>query len=83
MKVVFYLKGSVQLTWRVPVPEQFNFQLMVKMVRADGQFLAEGVYVQASEIAAILLEHENEEMIDDDAPNVGVIHQNKVRRLVS
>ena len=82
MRVIFYLKGSVRVDWRVPMPENFNFQIMVKMIRADGQFLAEGVYIQASEIAAILLNLDDDEE-DERVPNVGVHHANKVKRLVS
>lgn len=82
MRVVFFLKGAVRVDWRVPQPENFNFQIMVKMIRADGQFLAEGIYIQASEIAAILLNHEDEDA-DDTLSNAGVQHQGKVRRLVS
>lgn len=83
MRVVFYLKGAVRVDWRVPQPENFNFQIMVKMIRADGQFLAEGVYIQASEIAAILLNVDDEDEADERVPNVGVHHSGKVRRLVS
>jgi hypothetical protein len=84
MTVVFYLKGSVRIDWRVPQPENFNFQIMVKMIRADGQFLAEGIYIQASEIAAILLSYGDAEDADDLA-NVGVRHRGgkKIERLVS
>ena len=84
MKVIFFLKGATRLDWSVPDPSNFNFQLMVKMVRADGQFLAEGVYLQASEIAAILLDHTKPADEDiEDGPNVDISHQNKVRRLMS
>lgn len=83
MRVVFYLKGAVRVDWRVPQPENFSFQMMVKLIRADGQFLAEGIYVQASEIAAIILDLED---VDEDSsrPNVGIHHpKGKVTRLVS
>ena len=84
MRVVFFLKGAVRVDWRVPQPDNFNFQIMVKMIRADGQFLAEGLYIQASEIAAILhnIEDDEDEM-DGRLPNVGVHHASKVKRLVS
>ena len=82
MKVIFYLKGAVRVDWRVPMPENFNFQIMVKMIRADGQFLAEGVYIQASEIAAILLNLDDDEE-GESVSNVGVHHASKVKRLVS
>ena len=82
MKVSFFLKGAVRIDWRVPDPSGFNFQLMVKMVRADGQFLAEGIYIQSSEIAAILLDHTSDEDLDD-LPNVGIHHKGKVDRILS
>ena len=82
MKVVFYLKGAARIDWPVLEPEKFNFQVMVKVIRADGQFLADGLYIQASEIAAIRFleddEHDEEEM-----PKIAVHHPGKVRRLVS
>ena len=84
MKVIFYLKGAVRIDWRVPDPASFNFQIMVKMIRADGQFLAEGLYIQSSEIAAVLLDRSRpEEDYPDDEPNVGVHHKGKVERLMS
>lgn len=79
MKVIFYLKGAVRIDWRVPQPEGFNFQILCKMIRADGQFLTEGVYVQATEIAAILLDRE--EAVEDELP--AVKHPGRVNRLVS
>ena len=85
MKVVFFLKGAVRIDWRVPDPKGFNFQIMVKMIRADGQFLAEGLYIQSSEIAAIMLDRGSpEDDYDEDKdPNVGVHHKGKVERLMS
>jgi hypothetical protein len=77
MIIIFYLKGAVRIEWRVPRLADFNFFGMVKMIRADGQFLAEGVYIQASEIAAIMVRHEDE---DEQAV---VHHRGKVERLVS
>ena len=53
------------------------------MVRADGQFLAEGVYIAASEIAAIMLDRDGEDELDTKKPNVGIHHEKKVQRLVS
>jgi hypothetical protein len=82
MNVIFFLKGAVRVDWRVPQPDNFNFQIMVKMIRADGQFLAEGIYIQANEIAAILLSHGEED--DEREHDVGVHHRGrKVERLVS
>ena len=84
MKVIFYLKGATRIDWLVPDPSTFNFSLMVKMIRADGQFLAEGLYIQASEVAAILLDHSKPVAIrdvDDDGPNVRIRHKNKVEQL--
>jgi hypothetical protein len=77
MTIIFHLRGAVRIEWRVPHPEDFNFFGMVKMIRADGQFLAEGVYIQASEIAAIRIQHEGED------ENAVVHHRGKVERLVS
>jgi hypothetical protein len=79
MIIIFYLKGAVRIEWRVPQPDIFNFQIMVKMIRADGQFLAEGVYIQANEIAAIMVRHDRE---DEDA--LPLVHRRgKVERLIS
>ena len=83
MKVVFFLKGATRIDWRVPEPQNFNFQILCKMVRADGQFLAEGVYIAASEIAAIMLDRDGEDELDTKKPNVGIHHEKKVQRLVS
>lgn len=79
MTVVFYLKGAVRIDWRVPDPSAFNFQGMVKLIRADGQFLADGLYVQASEIAAIVYMHDESERDED----VAVHHRGRVERLAS
>ena len=77
MRIEFYLKGSIRLVWNVPHPDNFNFQIMVKMIRADGQFLVDSVYIQASEIAAI-------RAIEDDESSEAVVHHSsKVSRLVS
>ena len=61
MRVIFYLKGNLQVKW-TPVPEQqFNFLLLVKAIRSDGHFLSNELYIQASEIAAIQLDTGKEE----------------------
>lgn len=77
MKIHFYLKGGFQVEWVVPHPDQFNFQLLAKMIRADGCFLAEGVYINANEVAAIWVERRVPAELDDEgddpkAPNVQV-----------
>jgi hypothetical protein len=80
MRVIFYLKGSAHIEWRVPEPsDNFNFQYMVKVIRADGQFLTDGIYIHASEIAAIELDNEDGE----DERNVGVFFKGKTQRLIS
>lgn len=61
MRVTFYLKGALQVSWRPADANLFNFFLLVKAIRSDGHFLGEGIYVQASEIAAILLDTEKPE----------------------
>ena len=61
MQVTFFLKGAARIDWQVPDPKTFNFQIMVKMIRADGQFLADGVYIQASEISAIFINNKEDE----------------------
>ena len=85
MKVIFYLKGAARVDWVVPDANQFNFQIMVKMIRADGQFLAEGLYIQSSEIAAIFLDRDHKGDVDyvDPGPNVGIRHKGKVQKLTS
>ena len=61
MKVIFYLKGGLQLIWEPVDDKLFNFFMLVKAVRSDGHFLAERVYIQTSEIAAIRLDTGREE----------------------
>ena len=61
MRVIFYLKGGLQVKWTPADAKLFNFFMLVKAVRADGHFLAEGVYIQASEIAAIRVDTGREE----------------------
>ena len=63
MKVIFYLKGGLQLTWEPVDDKLFNFFMLVKAVRSDGHFLAERVYIQASEIAAKKLDTGREEPV--------------------
>ena len=61
MKVTFYLKGGLQLTWEPVDDKLFNFFMLVKAVRSDGHFLAVRGYFQTSEIAAIRLDTGREE----------------------
>jgi len=75
MKITFFLKGALQVTWEPVDPKLFNFFMMVKAIRSDGHFLADGVYVQASEIAAILLDTGREE------PEAAEISKRKVERV--
>jgi hypothetical protein len=81
MQVTFFLKGAARVDWRIPDPKNFNFQLMVKMIRADGQFLAEGVYIQASEIAAIIVNNKDEEDDEDMFAGAEIRHRGKLERL--
>jgi len=59
MQVTFFLKGALQVNWRPVDDKQFNFFLLVTKIRSDGHFLVDGIYLQASEIAAILCDTEN------------------------
>ena len=68
MQVTFFLKGNLQVAWRPPEGQPFNFFLLVKAIRADGHFVSEGIYLLGSEIAAILFDTGKEE----DEPNVEV-----------
>ena len=83
MKVSFFLKGAARVDWRVTEPRQFNFQLMVKMIRADGQFLAEGLYIQSNEIAAIVLDKSDDDEAEMGDADVGIHHKGKVQKLTS
>jgi hypothetical protein len=81
MQVTFFLKGAARIDWRIPDPKNFNFQLMVKMIRADGQFLADGVYIQAGEITAIVLNKKDEEEDEDMFTGAEIRHRGKLERL--
>ena len=54
--MVFTLKGGAKLTWQVPDADKFNFPLCIKMMRADGHFIADQLYILASEVVAARLE---------------------------
>ena len=56
MQVTFYLKGQLQVRWQPADEKAFSFFLLVTKIRSDGHFLADGIYLQASEITAILLD---------------------------
>ena len=58
MQVTFYLKGQLQVRWQPADEKAFSFFLLVTKIRSDGHFLADGIYLQASEISAILLDTE-------------------------
>jgi hypothetical protein len=53
MTITFHLRGSVRIDWEVPHPEQFNFQMMAKLLRADGHLLADNIYINAADLIAI------------------------------
>lgn len=77
MIVVFYLKGGVQIEWAVPDPTLFQFHAMVKLIRSDGQFLADSVYIQANEIAAIAV------FADDKEEPATIRHRGRVDRVLA
>ena len=55
---MFVLKGGQKLTWQVPavLVETFKLVPTIKCMRADGHFIADQLYILASEVVAARLE---------------------------
>lgn len=51
--VKFFLRNGAVVDWPVPNPEQFNFFMLVKAVRADGHFIAADLYIPHEHIVTM------------------------------
>jgi hypothetical protein len=57
MHITFYMKGGAKFSWLIPeaLEGKFSLPACIKAMRADGHFIAEELYVLASEVIAIRL----------------------------